>query len=240
MLGFRSPLPFQVTVLTPSPNSKKSKRRRNFTNLRGQISMVADSFRKMNGRSEGADHIKFDLEKSKQETVGIFFRQGDGYDRDSGIFVSRLEMGCTAEMMGLHVGDEVVEVNGVDVAMGDIEWVEMLMKVVNVVVLKVRKRTHGVSDYMRHMPPSESLVSPISLPSPRPEVPDHGFADGRAVGYHQPRSAQSDEERTAFMLAPEGNSYDSRLYEASSPDELFMEETSEIGSQYAGIGLIMK
>lgn len=154
-------LPFLKTVLSPSPNSKKSgKRRRNCTNLRGQISMVPDSFRKIDGRSERASHIKFDLEKSKQETVGIFFRQGDGFDRDSGIFVSRLEMGCTAEIMGLHVGDEVVEVNDVDVAIGDIEWVEMLMKVVNVVVLKVRKRTHGAVTSTLFLAVSPHLSAP--------------------------------------------------------------------------------
>ena len=41
--------------------------------------------------------------------------------KDAGIFVSRLDMGCAAEAVGLVVGDEIVSVNGVDVTQRDVE-----------------------------------------------------------------------------------------------------------------------
>ena len=81
-----------------------------------------------------------DLDKTCGDTTGIFLRQGDGFfDCTSGIFVSRLEMGSMAEHLGLRVGDELMKVNSIDVSRGNIEWVEMLMKAVNIVVLTVRK-----------------------------------------------------------------------------------------------------
>ena len=75
-----------------------------------------------------------------------------------------------------------------------------------------RFTSSGVSDYLRHIPPIESSISSISPISPRPEAPD-----GPAVGYYQPTSPQLDEERTAFMLAPEGNLNDARLYDDFDP-----------------------
>lgn len=52
---------------------------------------------------DGSLCTTFDLEKSKGETMGIYLRQGDGFDHIGGIFVSRLEMGSAAEMMGIHM-----------------------------------------------------------------------------------------------------------------------------------------
>eukprot|EP00041_Stephanoeca_diplocostata_P033292 m.1096249 g.1096249 ORF g.1096249 m.1096249 type:complete len:1347 (+) comp24308_c0_seq1:348-4388(+) len=134
--------------------TSSSVRRRSFSkskrpsgsNLREKISMVKESFRNVGGvlevkkEEDGSTCSILDLVKAKGETTGIYLRQGDGFDRDSGIFVSRLEMGSAAEMMGLHMGDEVLTVNNVDVTDGEIDWVEMLMKVVDIVVLKVRTR----------------------------------------------------------------------------------------------------
>ena len=83
--------------------------------------------------------VTIDLDKKCGDTTGVFLRQGDGFDRDSGIFVSRLEMGSAAETMGMHVGDEVIKVNGVDVTLAEIARVEMLMSVVDIVALTIAR-----------------------------------------------------------------------------------------------------
>jgi len=48
-------------------------------------------------------------------------------------------MGSAAETMGMHVGDEVIKVNGVDVTQSEIARVEMLMSVVDIVALTIAR-----------------------------------------------------------------------------------------------------
>jgi hypothetical protein len=48
-------------------------------------------------------------------------------------------MGSAAERLGMHVGDEVVKVNGVDVSLSEISRVEMLMSVVDIVALTIAR-----------------------------------------------------------------------------------------------------
>lgn len=200
-LGRRSA---EIVVIPPVKKSWK-RRRSSLGGLRGsiEISMVPETFRRISGRSEGPGYIRFDLLKSSFETVGIYFRQGDGFDRAQGIFVSRLEMGCPAETMGLHVGDEVVEVNGINVTNGDIEWVEMLMKVVHIVVLKVRKQSLTIPDFTTIAECNGDLL-PAIINQPKPE------------------KLISSEEMTAFALRTLSDA------EEIMAEDL-IEETDEIG-----------
>ena len=94
----------------------------------------------------------------------MFLRQGDGFDRDTGIFVSRLEMGSAAETMGMHVGDEVIKVNGVDVSQSEIARVEMLMSVVDIVALtiaRVRRRNKACTPLTAVVHRVHSLLFPL-------------------------------------------------------------------------------
>lgn len=61
-----------------------------------------------------------ELDRAAGDTVGIYLSQGDGFDKQDGIFVSRVDMGSAAETMGLKVGHEVVAVNDVEVGDKDV------------------------------------------------------------------------------------------------------------------------
>ena len=121
----------------------------------GSVVVLPDTFTKVAGISsvelnDGAPAaVTIDLDKSSGDTMGVFLRQGDGFDCPTGIYVSRLEMGSAAEAMGMHVGDEVIKVNGVDVSQAEIARVEMLMSVVDIVALTIAR----VSSLAELIPP---------------------------------------------------------------------------------------
>ena len=65
----------------------------------------------ISGLQEGEDETTIttiELDRAAGDTVGIYLSQGDGFDKHEGVFVSRVDMGSTAESMGLKVGHEVL------------------------------------------------------------------------------------------------------------------------------------
>eukprot|EP00730_Choanoeca_flexa_P001955 TRINITY_DN10855_c0_g1_i2.p1 TRINITY_DN10855_c0_g1~~TRINITY_DN10855_c0_g1_i2.p1 ORF type:complete len:1398 (+),score=298.99 TRINITY_DN10855_c0_g1_i2:193-4194(+) len=111
---------------------------------RAKIQLRQGSFRKVGGISlhqESADDTTtvLALDRLAGETTGIDFQRGDGFDNAGGIFIRRIDMGSAAETMGLHVGDEVLMINDVDVRNRGIDEVHSIMDAVTLVVLHIRK-----------------------------------------------------------------------------------------------------
>ena len=71
-----------------------------------------------------------DLDKGAGEVHGLSLRQGDGFDQPHGIFVGDVDIGCAAETLGLHPGDEVLTVNGVDVTTSSLDCTPSALLVV--------------------------------------------------------------------------------------------------------------
>ncbi|XP_050399986.2 uncharacterized protein LOC126817219 [Patella vulgata] len=79
--------------------------------------------------------------KRPGQTLGFYIREGNGFDRQDGVFISRIQMGTVAESNGLlHVGDEIVTVNTVAVTHMSLDDVVILMSIPKKLVLTIRTR----------------------------------------------------------------------------------------------------
>jgi len=77
--------------------------------------------------------------KQPGQTLGFYIREGNGIDRWTGVFISRIAPGSVVAANGvLHVGDEILAVNGVDVTRTRLDDVVVLMSIPKRLVLDIR------------------------------------------------------------------------------------------------------
>ncbi|CAG5120214.1 unnamed protein product [Candidula unifasciata] len=82
--------------------------------------------------------------KRPGQTLGFYIREGNGFDRSDGVFISRIQMGTVAQTNGLlHVGDEIVTVNNVKVGNMSLDDVVILMSIPKKLVLTIRTRRNS-------------------------------------------------------------------------------------------------
>lgn len=90
---------------------------------------------------EGQDGTLQTVEIIKQpgQTLGFYIREGNGINRWTGVFISRIAPGSVVAANGvLHVGDEILSVNGVDVTHTRLDDVVVLMSIPKRLVLDIR------------------------------------------------------------------------------------------------------
>ncbi|XP_072172882.1 rho GTPase-activating protein 100F-like [Diadema setosum] len=91
-----------------------------------------------------------EIMKIPGETLGFYIREGDGYERVDGIFVSRLMLGGLVEDSGMiKVSDEILYVNNVDVSYKTLDEVYMIMQIPTRLLITLKSRQSGRSSY-RH------------------------------------------------------------------------------------------
>lgn len=77
--------------------------------------------------------------KNPGQTLGFYIREGNGVDRQEGVFISRIQAGTVAESNGLlHIGDEILSVNNVEVGRMSLDDVVILMSIPRKLMLKIR------------------------------------------------------------------------------------------------------
>ncbi|XP_021378846.1 rho GTPase-activating protein syd-1-like [Mizuhopecten yessoensis] len=82
-----------------------------------------------------------EIKKRPGQTLGFYIREGDGIDRQDGVFISRIQMGTVAESNGLlHIGDEILTVNKVEVGHMSLDDVVILMSIPKKLILKIRTK----------------------------------------------------------------------------------------------------
>jgi hypothetical protein len=85
-----------------------------------------------------------EITKRPGQTLGFYIREGNGFDRADGVFISRIQIGTVAESNGLlHVGDEIVTVNNVRVSNMSLDDVVILMSIPKKLVLTIRTRRNS-------------------------------------------------------------------------------------------------
>ena len=106
-----------------------------------------------------------DITRLSSSPLGFFIRQGDGLFKKCGIFVSRVSEGSVVDANGLlEVGDEIVQVNGVDVAGFSLDDVVQMIKIPKRLVLTVKtnsylyKRNLSVGDEFAFIATSDKKV----------------------------------------------------------------------------------
>ena len=112
------------------------------------IKIVPNSFRRILGVKEICSkqgtflHRTIDLPHKPGDSFGFLIRQGDGWSRTDGIFISRLVLGTDVDNFELlRVGDEIIRVNKVDVRGMNVEDVSALMQMAKRLIITVKVLT---------------------------------------------------------------------------------------------------
>ena len=130
------------------------------TRKRLEISVVEGSFRRIAGIREFVDASGTFLERRVEilrepgKSLGFYIQQGDGWKREDGVFVSRINLGSIVETNGLlGIGDEITKVNGIDVTRMPLGNVAVIMRYVERLLLTVKVLTShaSVRTYSLHM-----------------------------------------------------------------------------------------
>lgn len=112
------------------------------------VKLVPNSFRRVLGVKEICSkqgtflHRTIELHHKPGESLGFLIRQGDGWSRRDGIFVSRLILGTDVDNFELlRVGDEIIRVNKVDVRAMSVNDVSALMQMAKRLIITVKVLT---------------------------------------------------------------------------------------------------
>lgn len=84
---------------------------------------------------------KIQITKVPGQGLGFFIKKGNGFDRKNGVFISRVSLGSILDIYGLlHTGDEVIEVNRVNLKGFPLEDVALMMQIPDKLLLTTKSR----------------------------------------------------------------------------------------------------
>jgi Rho GTPase-activating protein SYDE len=82
-----------------------------------------------------------EIVKRPGQTLGLYIREGNGGERNEGVFISRIALESPVYHSGcLHVSDEILAVNLVDVTRISLDDVVIIMSIPRRLVLTTRRR----------------------------------------------------------------------------------------------------
>ena len=82
-----------------------------------------------------------EINKRPGQTLGFYIREGNGIDRNDGVFISRIAAGSAVEQNGLlRVGEEILAIDGLSLKGVCLDDVVILMSIPSKLVLTVRTK----------------------------------------------------------------------------------------------------
>ena len=115
------------------------------TSKRPAVDVIPSSGHKVSGvssmllRSDGCLIREVQINKIPGKSLGFFIRMGNGVDRKNGIFIDRVTLGSIVDVQSLlRAGDEIIEVNHVDLASSSLKEVAAMIQNASAIVLKTK------------------------------------------------------------------------------------------------------
>lgn len=104
-----------------------------------------------------------EIKKRPGQSLGFYIREGNGIDRTSGVFISRIQTGTVADSNGLlHIGDEILSINKKDVSNMSLDDVVILMSIPKKLTLRIRTRKcHKKNNSCPSLAVTEQETKPI-------------------------------------------------------------------------------
>ncbi len=98
--------------------------------------------REVDSKTGAFRHRTVEILRNPEDELGFSVRQGDGWEKEEGIFVSRLSLGSVFDKFELmRVGDEIVKVNRVEIKNMDVDSVVRLMHIPEKLSLTIKMLT---------------------------------------------------------------------------------------------------
>ena len=135
-----------------------------------------------------------EIRKRPGQSLGFYIREGNGTNRQDGVFISRIQMGTVADSNGLlHVGDEILAVNKVEVTRMSLDDVVILMSIPKKLILKIKTKKHG------HKKNASCPSLPLTEKDEEPPLPIVVLKKGRSCS----ATALEETEKCPDMFDPE-------------------------------------
>ncbi|XP_063924009.1 rho GTPase-activating protein 100F isoform X4 [Zophobas morio] len=141
---------------------------------------AGDAAKRFLAMQDGKHTVQFvEIVKRPGQTLGLYIREGNGIDRNDGVFISRIALESAVYNSGcLKVGDEILAVNLVDVTRMSLDDVVIIMSIPRRLVLATRQRkgSKGGQSSPNVQPRSEHKPPPVVVIKRdlREDEPDEG------------------------------------------------------------------
>ncbi len=98
--------------------------------------------REVDSKTGAFKHRTIEILRNPEDELGFSVRQGDGWEKQDGIFVSRISLGSVYDKFELmKVGDEIVKVNRVEIKNMDVDSVVRVMHIPEKLSLTIKMLT---------------------------------------------------------------------------------------------------